>query len=116
MSEVVEVLVEAPVVEVIATPTVIVEVATGQRGPSGGSPEAIAAAVADYLEQNPPAAGATHAQMVPSASWVIPHTFGRIPAVTLYVDGEQVEADVTATTTTVTVSFPTPTTGLAVLN
>lgn len=73
-------------------------------------------AVADYLEAHPPTAGTAHTQSAPSATWVIPHTFGRIPAVAVYIAGELVDTDVTATTTNVTITFPAPFSGVAVLN
>jgi hypothetical protein len=55
-------------------------------------------------------------QTLASSSWSFSHTLGRVPAVTIYVAGEQVEADVNATETTVSITFSTPVTGLAVLN
>lgn len=56
-----------------------------------------------------------HQQTTPTATWTVTHTFGRLPAVDLYIAGVLVEADVEATTTSVTVTFPTPTAGYAVL-
>lgn len=74
----------------------------------------------DSLVGPPGAAGGAgsalvHQQSSPSASWSIAHTFGRLPLVDLYIDGQQVEADVAATDTTVSVTFPAPTAGTAVL-
>lgn len=57
-----------------------------------------------------------HTQAVASASWMISHSLGRLPAVALYIGGEQVDADVTASSSSVTISLPTPMTGTAVLN
>jgi len=55
-------------------------------------------------------------QTTPSAVWLIDHKFGRSPLVDIYVDGEQVEADIDVTDTMVTVTFPAPTAGTAVLS
>lgn len=63
----------------------------------------------------PVAGGLEHVQVAPSASWVITHTLARRPVVAVYIDGELVEADVTATTTSVNVAFPYPVAGTAVL-
>ncbi len=64
-----------------------------------------------------PVAGIVHEQLSPSASWIITHTLGRLPSVTVYhLDGEEVEADVFVTTTQVNIVFPFPTTGRAVIN
>lgn len=60
--------------------------------------------------------GQVHNQTTPSGTWVISGTLGRIPNVAVYVDGELVEADVSATPTTVTIVFPSPTAGVAVLS
>lgn len=60
--------------------------------------------------------GFQYTQAVPAATWTIPHTFGRRPAVTLYLtDGTQILADVSTTTSQVSASFASPTTGFAVL-
>lgn len=85
----------------VAAPTIYtVEVAAGVRGPAGPAGDEIAF---------------EYPQTVAAAEWVISHTFGRRPNVTVYVADTEVETRVTATTTTVTVSFPTPTAGTAVL-
>jgi hypothetical protein len=53
---------------------------------------------------------------VPALQWVQPHTYGRIPDVTLLnVLGEQIQADVRATTTSVIVDFGAPTAGQLIL-
>lgn len=54
-------------------------------------------------------------QTEPLATWVIAHLFDRLPAVTLYVDGEIVETDVTSIPNQTTVSWPYPISGVAVL-
>lgn len=72
----------------------------GARGPAGGGASA----------------ALVHDQAAPSASWLIPHTFGRLPAVALYgTDGALFGADVTATTSAVTVTLSVPTAGKAIL-
>lgn len=52
-----------------------------------------------------------------SNTWIaaVPSTFGRTPAVTLYVDGEEVEAPIVADSTLVTVQWPFPVAGRMVL-
>lgn len=60
--------------------------------------------------------GWTYVQVVPLATWVIPHTFGRLPVVAVYVAGELVDADVTATDQLVSVSFPSPAVGRVALS
>lgn len=63
-----------------------------------------------------PNPGREHVQATPSATWTIPVVgFGRRPAVTLYVDGELVDADVTASSDLVVAMFPGPVAGSAVL-
>lgn len=57
----------------------------------------------------------THDQTIPAASWSITHNLGRLPQVSVYVDGKEILADVEATNTTATVIHATPTAGVAVL-
>lgn len=71
--------------------------------------------VEEYLLTHPLADGLTHTQSSPSASWSFDHALGRIPVVSVYINGELVLADVQATTSHVTIQFPTPTSGVAVL-
>lgn len=57
-----------------------------------------------------------HTQASPLATWTIPHTLGRRPAVAVYLDsGEEVEADVTVSNVSVTVTFASPVSGVALL-
>ncbi len=77
--------------------------------------EEIDQSVRDYLQENPPTSGFEFQQVVPSASWVISHGFGRFPSVAVYVDGEEVWADVTATNTSVSIAFASPVVGFAIL-
>jgi hypothetical protein len=52
----------------------------------------------------------------PALQWVQPHTYGRIPDVTLLdVLGNQIQADIRATTTSVIVDFGAPTAGQLIL-
>jgi hypothetical protein len=52
----------------------------------------------------------------PALQWVQPHTYGRIPDVTLLDGaGNQIQADVRATTTSVIVDFGAPTAGQIIL-
>ena len=56
-------------------------------------------------------------QATPSASWAIPHPFGRLPSVTVYdASGSELIADISATPTMVSVVFAKPTAGSAVLS
>ena len=59
--------------------------------------------------------GVEYVQDTPLATWTIPHSLGRRPAVELYIGGESVEADVTASSSTVTITLPSPMAGTAVL-
>lgn len=62
------------------------------------------------------AAAVVHVQASPAGTWSIPHTFGRLPVVTVYDStGAQVEADVSATDSSVSIMFATPIAGEAVL-
>lgn len=105
MTDVLEVQVNpAEVVQVAVTAPVVVEVAavTGPPGPAGPS------GVAGSVEIPVPVAAATWTVPVPVA-------LGRTPAVSVYIDGELVDTDVTASPTTVTVTFPAPVAGTVVL-
>jgi hypothetical protein len=59
--------------------------------------------------------GVEYTQADPQASWNFVHGLGRRPDVSVYVAGEQVEADVTADSSSVTITFPSPTSGTAVV-
>lgn len=88
----------------------------GPRGPVGTiEPAVLAAAVESYLAANPPTSGIEFVQSELASTWTINHDFGRPPAVTVYIDGEIVETDVTATDTQVTVTFPAPYMGSVIL-
>jgi len=97
-----------------------VEADTFTYPPSNGdggtiSPEDVAEAVEEYLNDNPVADGQLFTQSIPLSTWTFAHALHRIPVVSVYVDSEEVDADVTATDTSVTVEFPNPTAGFAVL-
>jgi hypothetical protein len=85
---------------VYANPDAVVYVQgpQGVKGDPGGDPGAF-----------------VHHQTTPSATWTVPNPFGRLPGVTLYVSGQQVEADVDSTDSAVYVTFPSPYSGTAVL-
>lgn len=52
----------------------------------------------------------------PAATWSINHTFGRVPAVSLFLNsGEEVDTDVVATDTQVVATWPVPVAGKMVL-
>lgn len=51
----------------------------------------------------------------PSASWVILNNLGRMTSISVYIDGELVDADVFMSPTIVSISFPSPVSGIAVL-
>lgn len=57
-----------------------------------------------------------HNQPSPSATWVIPHTFNRYPAVDVYdATGAQVDTDVSVSDSLVSITFAFPVAGKAVL-
>lgn len=97
------ILSDGTVIEVELPSTKVMEVGViiGPPGPSGGGSSI----------------GVELVQTTPSASWVfsVPGGFSRKPAVTVYVAGEIVAADVTANLSTVSVTFPTPASGSVVL-
>lgn len=98
----VEVVVPTPVVvEIAATQTLVVEVASGVRGPAGAAGDGSAV---------------VWSQSTPLATWTIPHSLARLPSVAVYIGGELVLAPITSTTTTVTITFPSPQSGFAILN
>jgi hypothetical protein len=59
--------------------------------------------------------GFEHTQTTPSATWIIPHTLGRLPSVKIYIAGREVGADVEATLSSVTITFPSAISGKAVI-
>lgn len=59
--------------------------------------------------------GFQYNQNSPASSWPIAHSLGRIPAVSVYVAGEEVFADVSASSSLVVITFPTPYAGVAIL-
>lgn len=72
--------------------------------------------VGDYLSAHPVTSGTVHTQAATAATWTIPHSFGRRPAVSVYLaTGEEVDADVVATPTQVVVTFASPQAGSAIL-
>lgn len=64
------------------------------------------------------AAGAvyTRTQSAPAATWTFTNPLGRLCAVTVLVDGQQVLVDTDVSPTAVTVTFAQPTAGQAVLS
>lgn len=77
-----------------------------------------------YLQGNPGPQGPVgpsggfmrHDQLAPAATWIIAHTFGRVPNVGVYLpSGERVWTDFVASDTGVTVTFPSAETGFAIL-
>ena len=59
--------------------------------------------------------GVLWTQTTPTATWTIPHSLGRNPDVTIYVDNTQVFADVEATNSLVVITFPSPVSGKAII-
>lgn len=88
----------------------------GALTPGGFIADAIDAAVSNAGGGSHGGDGWTYVQAIPLATWAIPHTFGRIPNVSVYVAGELVDADVTATDQLVSVSFPSPAVGRVALS
>jgi hypothetical protein len=78
-------------------------------------PQEIANAVEAYLLANPPVVGMKFEQTVALATWLITHSLGREPNVTVYVGGEVVDTDITASPTQVSITFPSPYSGFAIL-
>ncbi len=100
MTDVVDVVSVAPVVELSLAPAAeVVVVSTGPPGPAGGGG----------------AAAYVHTQAVASASWSIPHNLGYYPTVSVFtVGGVEVEAAPIHTSVNVTVvSFAVPMAGTA---
>lgn len=63
-----------------------------------------------------PSGGAFRVDVTAAATWIIPHSLGRVPGVQLFLaTGEQVHSDVDADSTHVTVTFPAPVSGFALL-
>lgn len=54
-------------------------------------------------------------QSTPASTWIISHSFGRLPDVSIFIGGVEVFSDVQVTNTTATISFPSPQSGIAVL-
>jgi hypothetical protein len=89
-----------------ARPSLVARGPAGPRGPQGLPGAAGSGGSTAVL----------YTQEAPAASWVIPHSFGRVPDVAVYLTtGEQIDPDIIATETNVTVTFPTATAGSAVL-
>lgn len=60
--------------------------------------------------------GATRIDASLSASWIIPHTLGRVPIVQVFEDtGEQLIADVLATDTQISVTHGQPVAGFVLI-
>ena len=85
---------ELPIAAIIGPPG-----PPGPQGPQGpaGSPLRIDAALA--------------------ATWILPHTLGRVPMVQVFLgSGEEVIADVAATSATITVTHASPQAGFVLIN
>lgn len=78
-------------------------------------PQDVADAVDAYLAANPVADGVLIQQDTPLSTWSFSHELNRVPVVSVYVDNEEVDADVSATSSTVVITFPSPTAGFVVL-
>lgn len=60
--------------------------------------------------------GFVHIQNTPAATWIIDHTVGRKPVVTVYSNsGEEILTDVVSSSTQVTITFASPIAGQAIL-
>lgn len=88
-----------PVFQIVKpSSTVLVMPVPGPAGPPGAA-----------------GSGFVHEQTTPASSVAIAHSFGRLPAVAVYIAGEQIETDVTVDTGHAYLSFPAPTVFTAVL-
>jgi len=73
-------------------------------------------AIAAVVGPPGPVGEITRVDVAAAATWIIPHSLGRVPGVQLFLaTGEQVHSDVDADSTHVTVTFPTPVSGFALL-
>lgn len=113
MAEVVEVHVVDDQIVTVDVPasepdvSVVEVLVAGPQGPKGEHGDNGTAPVAPGVE---------FFQAQPSASWLIPHTFGRRPSITLYDENDrEFLADVVGTSTTVLVELAYPMSGRAVL-
>jgi hypothetical protein len=57
----------------------------------------------------------TYTPSAPASTWTYAHSLGRIPQVSIWIDGRKVDADIDASATTVTVTFAVPATGILLL-
>lgn len=78
-------------------------------------PADIENAVGDYLDENPVSVGAEYVQSIPAGTWVISHSLGRKPSVSVYVGGKEVLTDIVSSNTQVTITFAAPQVGTATL-
>jgi hypothetical protein len=63
-----------------------------------------------------PAAAPLRLDAAPAATWILPHTLGRVPSVQVFLaGGEAVLSDIHADSAQVTVTFATPQQGFALL-
>lgn len=92
------------------------------RGPEGGlawlaAPGAADRVVAVIGPAGPPGSGALRIDVTaPAATWILPHPFGRVPMVQVYLaSGELIGADVVASATTITVTHAAPLAGFVVI-
>lgn len=60
-------------------------------------------------------AGTSVTLTTPASSWTQAHSLGRIPSCELYLNGAEVEADITVSTTSISISTPAQVTGTFVL-
>lgn len=75
----------------------------------------VAGGIGNIVVDGGTAGGIQYDQTTPSASWIIPHSLGRVPNVQVYVGGAAVITDIQANATSVNVTFAVPQTGVAVL-
>lgn len=89
---------------------------TGERGPEGPPGGVGPAGPSGPAGPQGPSSGVVVTQITPSASWVIPHSFGRLPGVQITnAAGRVVFPDVIAGPSSVSVVFAVPATGTATL-
>lgn len=94
-------------------------IAVRWRGPSGMA-ETIerepAAIIASVIGPPGPAGGVLRLDAPFAATWILPHSLGRVPAVQVFLaDGEAVAADVEAGPTQITVTHAAPREGFVLL-
>jgi microcompartment protein CcmL/EutN len=105
------------VIEIVATTSLIEVIEQGDLVVLDGNASVVEVISTGSVTINTTGGGGqVHTQAAAAATWIIAHSLGRLPSVTIYLNsGEEVDTDITATSTSVTVTFPAATPGFAIL-